>query len=481
MELKAYFSGIDKIIIKHLEQSDSNILAAIPRFTDKYIFDVLCRKAQSGVKVSVALFGEEANLGAGGLQFDRLRNHGGEVILLPPGSCDDPRMQYKFCVIDSKVVITGSYNWSYNTLSNDENITVVTNSPKLAGDYLETFHGLLIRAGQEAPVISESNVARRRLELIRNLVLLGEQEDIPDHVRKLRPIAETLQISQIITALDRGEFKVALEKIEAHLRKANALVATESAEIPKLRFLLETLELRLESLTDEKADLERSLITFNRRNDDALGDLIQCVLKARAELSRLMASSFKSENERKEAEAAAEEAENTYHDYSRQHESLQREEPLPELDADAERELKSLYRKACSLCHPDKVPEDKKEAAHRVFVDLQDAYKANDISNVREIHAMLVAGGLLGSRSSTLNETSALKAAIAEMEFKIAKLVSELNELLESDGAQLMSAAGPSESDWAHYFEHQKQILKDELARLVSAIQYEESKHQRVS
>ena len=59
------------------------------------------------------------------------------------------------------------------------------------------------------------------------------------------------------------------------------LVVAGFADIPRLRLQLETLELRLESLSDEKAELERRLITFNRRHDDALGDLIQRVLKAR--------------------------------------------------------------------------------------------------------------------------------------------------------------------------------------------------------
>jgi hypothetical protein len=201
-----------------------------------------------------------------------------------------------------------------------------------------------------------------------------------------------------------------------------------------------------------------------------LGNVIQRILKARAELARLLAADQKNGKEREEAAAAARDAEEAYKEYYRQHEELQRAEPLPKLDEEAERELKSLYRKACSLCHPDKVTEDRKETAHRVFVELQEAYKSNDLSRVREIHEALKAGGLPGTRSTTLSEAEALKAAIAEMEFAIARLIAELKALQESDGVRLMDAAGATEADWQCFLEQQQEILEVELARIMSDI-----------
>jgi hypothetical protein len=387
-------------------------------------------------------------------------------------------MHHKFCVIDRCTVITGSYNWSHKARSNDENITVVTDSTDFAAKYIDTFDSLLVRNGHSAPVLADTEAARRRLEMIRNLVLLGEQDDVETHVRKLRPVAEVLKVSRIISALDNGEYRVALVEIDAYLLRATALVATGLADIYHLRFHLETLELRLESLSDEKADLERRLITFNRRHDDALGDLIQRILKARAELTRLLAANRMNSTEREEAEAVARDAEETYKDYSRQHEELQHAEPLPKLNEMTERELKSLYRKSCSLCHPDKVTEDRKEAAHRIFVELQDAYKSNNLDRVREIHETLAAGGLPGTRSTMLSKAEALRGAIAEMEYAIARLVTELKSLQKSDGVRLMETAGTTETDWQAFFEQQCETLEMELARIVSDILFEQIKQE---
>jgi hypothetical protein len=470
MELKAHFSNIHKVIIHHLEQSQSEIVAAIAWFTDRDIFEVLCKKARSGIKVSVALIGDEINQGSGGLNFQRLTNFGGQVIFLPPGSRDAPTMHHKFCVIDSATVITGSYNWSQKARSNDENITIITEAKDFAGSYLSTFDSLIARSGHGAPVVADLDAARRRLEMIRNLVLLGEHDDVTTHVRKLRPVAEVLHMTEIIAALDKGEYTTALEEIDTYLRKAAALVVAGNVDVPRLRFQLESLELRLESLSDEKAELERRLITFNRRHDDALGDLIERLLKARAELARLRAVDGKNNKEHEDAEAVAQEAEETYKDYARQHEELQRAEPLPKLDVETERELKSLYRKACGLCHPDKVPEDRKEAAHRIFVELQDAYKSNNLTRVREIRDALAAGGLPGTRSTTLSEAEALKAAIAEMEYAIARLVAELRALQTSDGVRLVDAAGANEADWQGFLDQQRETLGNELAKIVADI-----------
>src|SRR3546814_10568338 len=92
-----------------------------------------------------------------------------------------------------------------------------------------------------------------------------------------------------------------------------------------------------------------------------------------------------------------------------------------DLNDDEERDLKAIYRKACSLCHPDKFPEGQKGAATKVFVDLQAAYKSNDLNRVREIHALLEANGLPETRSTTLREVDKLKVAIAELEHAITR------------------------------------------------------------
>lgn len=473
MELKAHFSNIHQVIIGHLQLAQTEIVAAVAWFTDSELFEVLCRKVRAGVKVSVVLIADEINRGPHGLNFSLLGSLGGQVLFLSAASRNEPIMHHKFCVIDGATVITGSYNWSHRARSNDENITVVTGHVDFADKYLDAFSSLIARAGREEPVVIDTDAAKRRLELIRNLIMLGEQGDIVAHVRKLRPVADGLHLSQIIKALDDGRYQVAIEEINAYLQRLTALVSTEFVDVSRLRFQLEALELRLESLTDEKAELERRLITFNRRHDEALGDVIQRLLKARAELARLIAAERSESTEsskRHEAEADAETAEDAYQEYSGRHEELKRAEPLPALNEDSERELKSFYRKACSLCHPDKFSDDGKESAHHAFVELQEAYKSNDLLKVREIYEVLIVGGMPGTRSTTLSKVEALTTAIAEVEYAISRQVGELKALHASEAAKLMRSAGQEEFDWQRFFDRQRERFDDELARIVSCL-----------
>lgn len=471
MEPKAYFSNIHEVIIDQLQKAQNEISAAIAWFTDRDIFEVLCKKVTTGVDISIVLIADEINQGAGGLNFTRLKNLGGKVIFIPSGSSKDPIMHHKFCVIDGRTVITGSYNWSKKARSNDENITIISDDSSFAGKFLATFDKLSVKSGQAAEYANvDKEAARRRLEMIKNLILLAEHEDIQGHLRKLRPFAEELKLTHIINSLDSGEFKVVLQQIDLYLRNATALVEAGSVDIALLKFQLEMLEVRLESLSDEKDEAERKIIIFNRRYDDALGDLVKRLLNAKANLARLIAENNTTEHGRDEAEEEARRAEENYKEYTQQHEELQQSEPLAELDEDAERELKLLYRKACNLCHPDKVSDAQKEDAHKIFIELQNAYKFNDLNRVREIYEMLKTNGILQIRSTILTEVETLRAAVAEMEFAISRIVSELKALHESAGYQLLLSAGETDSDWSAYFIRQRELLETELVKIVDEI-----------
>lgn len=254
----------------------------------------------------------------------------------------------------------------------------------------------------------------------------------------------------------------------------------EDVEVPRLQLELQALELRLESLCEEKDDLERSLVVFNRRHSDALGSLLGKVLQAQAELAALEAESSRrravkgqtSELDAEEDAQQAEQARREWQDYCRDYTEAQAA-PAPEsLNAQEEAELKRLYRKASSLCHPDKFADREKVAAHQAFVALQALYKINDLEGVRKLHDTLKVGGLsvAAPRSSTLSRVDSLRAAIAELKCRITETLRALQGLRDSEAAVLMRKAGPGESDWPAFFQRQARLLEAELARLEQAI-----------
>lgn len=474
MQLQAHFQNIQQVIIDHLQDAQHEILVAVAWFTDREIFEVLCQKAQSGVQVSVALLGDDINQAPGALNFHRLRNLDGKVTFLPSGSDGAPMMHHKFCVLDTTTVITGSYNWSKKAQSNDENITVVTDAPEFAAQYRQAFHGLIGLTSQSttssAPV--NTDAVRRRLEMVRNLILLGEQDDLPPHIQKLRPIVDQLHLQTLLQALEQGNYKNALVAIEDYLQRSSALVLREDIDVSHLQFQLQILELRLQSLTDEKSDLERTLVIFNRRYSDSLGTLLIDVLGAQAKLAHQKAEASRQQaTEDLQTKQEAEQAEQDWRDYQQEYKQQQTQDAPSRLSDDEEQELKKLYRKACSLCHPDRFDETQKDAAHQVFVSLQNIYKANDLHALRELHNTLKSGGLpKAPRSITLSRADALRAALAELQHRISETLHQLQYLHRSEGAELLRLAGNTESEWLSFFEKQKQLLQEEIQQLQQAI-----------
>lgn len=469
MDISAHFSEIPKVVLGFISQAEREVLVATAWFTDEELFNTLCKRSALGVSVSVVLVDDSINRGRRGLNFQRLSDVGGQVVFVPSGSKDESLTQHKFCVIDGHTVITGSYNWSRQASINDEDITVITDAQELAGQYLDAFQSMVARCGQEAHKGADYQAVRRRLELIRNLVLLEERESIETHLQKLRPAKEALRLEPILSAFDKGDFSRALKCIADYLQRSGSLVQGDLVEISRLKLQLQTLELRLEAISDEHAELERQLTLFHHRHDEALGKLIQQVLQTRAAVARLEAELAAHGEEKVTAQAKAKADEARAQEYSKQQESIREATPIPELDPDGERKLKQLYRKACNLCHPDKVTDAFKVEATATFQALQEAYRTNDLDRVAEIYESVKAGAAWSTRSTTLSEVDALKVAIAQMEHKLAALLQALRFLRESDAGQFMERidGGPG---WEHYVVSRRCELEEELNMLEGAL-----------
>lgn len=475
MELQAHFKNIQKNIIDHLRKAENEILVAVAWFTDREIFEVLCHKAQHGVQVSVALLGDEINTAPRALNFHRLKNLGGKVYFLSSGIGGAPIMHHKFCVLDNTTVITGSYNWSKRAQSNDENITVVSDASEFVSQYRQAFYELVNVCPRNQAALEKTDdiMFRKRLEIVSNLILLGEQEDLTSHINKLRPAIERLQLQTLLLALEKGHYQNALELIADYLQRNTAVTVREDVEAIDLQFQLQILELRLESLTNEKSDLERQIVVFNRRYNDVLGELIADVLGMRAKLARKKARENKQNNkiQDEKIEQEAKQAEQDWYEYQQEYEEQLSQELPNQLSSEEEKKLKRLYRKACSLCHPDRFDTSQQSVANEAFVQLQKVYEMNDFEKLEEFYSVLKAGGLpKAPRSETLNKTNALRVAITELKHKINDVLHQLHLLNHSEGANLLHLAGCTEESWSVFFESQRWLLEQEVQQLKKSL-----------
>lgn len=129
-------------IIAQLRQADEEILFLAYSFTDDEIAQVLLEKARAGVRVRGVY--ESRGASTEYSTYDLLKSADLEVRL-----DGNPRvMHHKVFVIDGRVTITGSYNFSASAAQeNDENVLIVEN-PDLAYSYSAEF-ARIYAAGQE--------------------------------------------------------------------------------------------------------------------------------------------------------------------------------------------------------------------------------------------------------------------------------------------------------------------------------------------
>jgi len=128
------------IIIRLIDSAKKYIYVAIYSFTLDNIGDALIRAKNRGIEVKVVIEREQAYIK--GSEYERLLKAGVNVRL----DKNPYLMHHKFMVIDGKIVVTGSYNWSYSAEErNDENLVVIS-SPNTAKLYETEFNRIWSQA-----------------------------------------------------------------------------------------------------------------------------------------------------------------------------------------------------------------------------------------------------------------------------------------------------------------------------------------------
>ena len=223
-------------------------------------------------------------------------------------------------------------------------------------------------------------------------------------------------------------------------------------EVANLRLEVKSLENQLNSLDNEKVELEKLLSNFQHRHSMELGQIILEILELR-------------KMKYKEDKVKFEEAESDYKSYSEQFDQ-EKARKVFELSKEESNELKKKFRKASFLCHPDKVSDEYKEAANKIFIALKTAYEANDLNEVSRNLEDLEKGGYFKSLSEIGLESDILKASILKLKTQIKNIEAEIKEITDSETYQTIISI----KDWNVYFESQKSKLIQELEYLIDIL-----------
>jgi hypothetical protein len=462
MDTFVYFERISEEISKQLEAATHDIVVAIDLFTHQSIFNILRRKAGSGVTVNLLYLDDNINNKA---SFNIRQLEAFEVNLFPISSEMHPNdlMRNKFCVIDGKHVISGSYNWTNRAKYNDENITVFLDNPEIANRFLKEFDEILEKYNYKKIFKVSPQSIIPRLELVKNFVLMEEWDTAQEQLNKLRSFEEVLALEPLFLAIEKQDSQTVTTWIATFVKDKMSLVIHEDENIIELKIELRMFELKVVALSAEKDELEKQIVSFHQRTNLILGELTTRYLQLQAVLMQKMADEAQSEPSKKERiQAEAREAWDEYKTYQKGFDKLMKMPMLPKLSDGDRKQIKDMFRKASQLCHPDKFSESQREVANNRFIELKAAYDNNDLGAVKYVYDDLINNRPFRANVETLSDGKLLKKEVKRLEGTAYALLVEILDLK----SQISDLGIDQVVSWDEYFDSQKQNLMDAIEQL---------------
>lgn len=224
-----HFADIRQAILRTIEEAEEEIFVAVYWFTNHELYYRLCDKLRNGKKVSLIIHNDYINNRDAGLDFQSFINLGGQFYF----SDTEKPMHNKFCVIDNKTLINGSYNWTYYAEDrNSENILIIRDDQETVSAFREEFVNLLTQLQQVQKIqrlttfeLEEFNGLSSREYLAHDIIYEAKATNRPE-------------IIESAFKLSPNNIKVQEAAVRLDLTKKRKLVCSVGAEVKGNKYLI---------------------------------------------------------------------------------------------------------------------------------------------------------------------------------------------------------------------------------------------------
>ena len=132
--------GIEAAIVKAIDAARSEADVAMFTFTSRNIMEALKRASARGVKVKLLLFiGQK-------FPFLQEAKSSRMDLRLKTGRLEKGQMHNKFAVLDGRLLINGSYNWTATAENSNTENTIFTTAPEYVVPYKAEFDKLFLKS-----------------------------------------------------------------------------------------------------------------------------------------------------------------------------------------------------------------------------------------------------------------------------------------------------------------------------------------------
>lgn len=187
-------------LVSELAGADFEMLIATAWFTDEELFEIVKSKAKERVTVKLIIADNQENRK---LPFEELEALGASVTRIK--SAGYGNMNQKFCVIDKRIALHGSYNWSVNARKNNHESIIVTNHVETVSSLIETFND--IETNIRAQHSAVTNLEEDELNTSKSPAISNQTDPkLAQHTAKEHAISEFTKVLDSMIASEVGNF-----------------------------------------------------------------------------------------------------------------------------------------------------------------------------------------------------------------------------------------------------------------------------------
>lgn len=216
---EAHFNNIRLQLCKLLQDATKEVSIAMAWFTSAELFSSLLSCLKRNVRVKLVLLDNPINFMEYAPDFNEFIHEGGELYIAKQ---EIGFMHHKFCIIDGKIVISGSYNWTYYAETRNVENIFITDEASVVNSYLVEFNRqnkLINRPTQEAPRYSMIEI-----EAFENIDFHEINNEIENICRSQnRPVKKMFETRTEVVVSEAQMCPVAKESIGIYVDNGNGI------------------------------------------------------------------------------------------------------------------------------------------------------------------------------------------------------------------------------------------------------------------
>ena len=440
---------------KILENANERICIITNEIDSFYIKKTILEKCKENVSlilITNAQFKDK-------IFINKLKKLGASIKFIETTDDKNSIIDSPICVVDINELTIGSYG--FENLDNKKSIINIFDDNELVSQFYNSIFTLSSLLENTYDIGKD---IINRLNLISDTIEMGDEELTIFQIEKLKEkvksntISESYNLQRIFTEIENENYLIAKDIISEIVNSTDKLMHVSDIESIILDLEAKSLELQIYAIDNDILELQKTIHNFERTYNSHMNDSMLKLLKLRIEKLEKMVE--KDPSLQAELDEAKKDLENFLNNID-----FEKTERIFIINDDKKKELKKNFREATKLCHPDRISDEQKNDATAIFIQLQIAYRANDLETVKKLLEQLRKGFFI-PKLRKITKKDILRSNILNLKIKRDDMQKEYVSIKNEKSTEIISDI----DNWTKYFEDKISKINTEIQKYESDI-----------